>query len=376
MTVLTRAQFVQALETVNKFTYLGGPSKVRTRSSMLPVVNAVAAYNAPGGDTGANLMALIQAIGAVPAVKILKYGNALALLYRSYPTPLYVQVNAGGISLSRAPVPGIGLPLSQAVPSHQTDVVLALLQLDAVPVGHQLLLDICAEIANGHRCGIADAANTFSGGNECAGLAPHSNVFRTNLGDALAGQYAAVGQAIGAAMTALGHAPPVGYNWLVQQINAMPIPNLVGVPSAIASSAVHGANWISAATLTGWVTNATVFPAPLAANRVNDAIVVIGSVLHGGATPSGVGIRHTRVHWNASNLNAAGVARPAYVGLAHELIHALHNQRGDQPGMDNNHVTTVLYEYLCVGLGAFAAAPRTENAVRAGAGLVLRPRYG
>lgn len=60
----------------------------------------------------------------------------------------------------------------------------------------------------------------------------------------------------------------------------------------------------------------------------------------------------------------ANTTRPPAIGLGHELVHAMHNAAGTQPGFQIQHVSTVLPELLCVGLGPFAAEPISENAIR------------
>jgi hypothetical protein len=56
--------------------------------------------------------------------------------------------------------------------------------------------------------------------------------------------------------------------------------------------------------------------------------------------------------------------RPPAIGLAHELIHAMHNAYGTQPGLQINEYSTMLAELLCVGLGPFNTAAISENAIR------------
>jgi hypothetical protein len=63
--------------------------------------------------------------------------------------------------------------------------------------------------------------------------------------------------------------------------------------------------------------------------------------------------------WNSMN------DRPPAIGLAHELVHAYHNQRGAQPGRELGDGTTTLFELLCVGLGPWANELISENAIRA-----------
>lgn len=364
------AQFTAALKQVDRFIYLGGPSRLHTQSSMLPVLNAVNVFNAAA--TGGNLLNLITTIDAVPGPKKIKYTAALNALYASFPSPIYVTVNPFAISLIAAN--GIGVPRSQNVPSHQVDAVMALRTLHGFAAGNALLAAICQQVANGKRCGITDASNTASGGNECAVVGGMSDAATNQLMVALAQAPGTAGARIGAAMTAMGHAPAVGgsYAWLQGQINAMPVPNMQGVPSAVPSSTTHQPNWISAAMLTAWVNNTAQFPAPLVGQAASDAVLVLGCVLYPGAAPNAG--TSTRVNWNAANQSSVG-PRPPHIGLAHELVHALHNQRGDQAGFDTNTPTGVLYEYLCVGLGAFAGAPISENTVRAGGGVGLRNRY-
>ena len=370
--MITRAQFVTYLNAINRFIHLGGPTFGRTQSAMIPVVNAVHAFEL--ANTGANLLAVILAIANLPPAKKMKYANALTQLYNSFPNPIYVTVNP--FTLHTVNAPGIGVVRSQMVPSHQTDAVLALRQLDGFAAGRTLLQDLCAEVVAGHRVAIADAVGTASGGNECAIVSGMPDDYLTDLAAALAGNNNAVGACIGQAMTNLGHAPAVAagasFTWLQNQINNTPVYQLQGAPNVTPSSATYGANWIAAATLQNWVNGATVFPAGVALAAVDAAKVVIGTVLNAGANRSIGG--HTRARWNASNLTSAGIPRPPYIGLGHELIHALHNMRGEQPGVENG-TTTALYEYLCVGLGSFAGLPNTENALRAGAAVPLRPYY-
>jgi hypothetical protein len=65
---------------------------------------------------------------------------------------------------------------------------------------------------------------------------------------------------------------------------------------------------------------------------------------------------------NAQDLNRL---RPPAIGLAHELVHALHNAAGDQPGDEFGAFTTTLTELLAVGLGPFQAEAVSENTLRA-----------
>jgi hypothetical protein len=105
-------------------------------------------------------------------------------------------------------------------------------------------------------------------------------------------------------------------------------------------------------------------------------------VLDAGAAHQAVG-SHVQVLWDASALSFRDTMgteqpRPPYIALAHELIHAYHNMRGEQPGHEVDADSTVLYEYLCVGLGPWEnnpGYPITENAIRSSAGLARRECY-
>ncbi|HET9959589.1 MAG TPA: M91 family zinc metallopeptidase [Polyangiaceae bacterium] len=368
--MLTRAEFVNELTRTNRDIYLGAPSKVRTQSSMLATVNAVAAFEASG--TGANLLALMRTVGAVPQVKKNRYTNALNALYQSFPSPIYVTMNP--LTISLAMVNGIGVPRSNNVPSHQVDVLLALQELHNTGSGNALLAAICAEVnkgGNGNRVAIGDAVGTMSGGNECQIVGKPPDDYQTELAAALVGDHSKVGAKIDQALTKMGKRGQ--YEWLQERINNEPIWQLQGEPSTVGSASVNGNNWISVEMLKSWTERRSSFPAPLKAGRASDAQVVLGAILHPGATPGPGG--STKVRWSAANLMAAGAARPPCVGLAHELVHALHNMRGDQPGNDNGHPTTALFEYICVGLGPWHDEPNTENAVREGIPCTRRPYY-
>ena len=77
------------------------------------------------------------------------------------------------------------------------------------------------------------------------------------------------------------------------------------------------------------------------------------------------------VTWNANGLAVPGQGpRPPFIGLAHELIHALYNLLGQAlPDDDQEELATV-------GLPPVAARrPITENGIRAEHGLPLRTAY-
>lgn len=81
-------------------------------------------------------------------------------------------------------------------------------------------------------------------------------------------------------------------------------------------------------------------------------------------SPAGAGT-HVGVRWNPDPNSPMNQQRPPAIGLAHELIHAYYGVRGAQPGNEFGHFSTVLFEYLCVGLGPWDGHTPTENSVRA-----------
>ena len=84
---------------------------------------------------------------------------------------------------------------------------------------------------------------------------------------------------------------------------------------------------------------------------------------------NGIGVP-TTIHWNPNEVNTPTGPRPAFIGLAHELIHAWHNLRGDAL-MDDRWE-----EMATVGLYQYANyRSKTENKVRAEHGVPLRPSY-
>jgi Effector protein len=387
------------LKQVNGSLYLGPRRDLRVKtlnpSSMVPVVNAVDAYHA--APTGDRMLQLITAIRDIPPVKKMKYQHALNALYATFPQAIYVSAEPFALSTTQSPV-GIEVIRSSGVPSHQLDAVLALQELhDRGVAGRGLLHDIVINSAQGNPNTYAGEQRRVSvaataGGNTCqAGSYAGRGDTRSKLAAALSGRNAHdMSTEIGAAMTRLHHDPAAqgSFVWLQDAINDMPIYRLAGLPNTQTSSAQHGNNWISATMLQDSVTNDS-FPTGLPANRVDDAQMALGAVLAGGAN-RGEGA-HSTVRWNASNTTSAGQQRPSFIGLGHELIHAYHNQLGDQPGndftgVDPDQVTdTVLYEYLSVGIGPFERpngpvgtndiAKHTENGLRASANLPLRDRY-
>ena len=76
------------------------------------------------------------------------------------------------------------------------------------------------------------------------------------------------------------------------------------------------------------------------------------------------------VTWNANGINTPDGTRPAFIGLAHELIHALYNLKGEA------FMNAKDEELRTVGLAPHADAREiTENKIRAEHGIPLREAY-
>jgi hypothetical protein len=389
--MLTGDKFAAALARIDGDVYLGArvlgtPGRMFTQSSMFPVLDALKTYNK--NSSGRNLLNLIEAIGAVSEAKKIKYAKALNALYADFPDIIYVIVGTGIFTISASEMTGgIRVYKPKVVLSHQVDVVLALQMLYRSVIGKTLLSEICFSLVRSggtKYCAIAPGFN----GSSCTddGFVDEAT---NKLMVALDNNYREVGARINTAMARMKHW--ANFTWLQDEINKMPIPNLFGEINTTPSSKRYKRNWISAQMLQDWASGVETFPAPLtemvakaapiprkgregASDRevlkaqmtqiVADAVLVLGAVLYPGAEAN-EGSSAT-VHWSpVSQLAGDHLHRPPYIGLAHELIHALHNLCGNQAGYDTGTKTGVLYEYLCVGLGSFKDEPISENKLRA-----------
>lgn len=311
-----------------------------------------------------------RAIDALPAAKKLRYQVAIQALQDSMPNLYYTPPDV--LALGGA---GIGIPRVAGTPNHQTDVIYALHALNAIQAGNQLLTALVNQIGVANKR-VAIQAWNGSQANECAVTGGMPDQAQCNIALAVEYQPGNAGAAITSCLNNLGHA--AGYAWLEAQIDATPIHSLMGVPGNVPSSVTHGAGWLSAAMITAWVNNTAVFPAPLVGQQAEDAKLTLATALFAGSTPA-AGL-HTIVRWNrqsTSYTNTAGVtiAKIVYISMGHELIHALHNMRGDQPGSEFGTYSRVLYEFYCVGLGPWAGANLTENHLRQSGGYGARVCY-
>jgi hypothetical protein len=81
------------------------------------------------------------------------------------------------------------------------------------------------------------------------------------------------------------------------------------------------------------------------------------------------------IAWDPKDPGPPYSPRPAFVGLAHELIHALHMVHGLQIYSTNDADGLAINEATVVGLGVFKDEPFTENAIRHEHGIALRTQY-
>jgi Effector protein len=82
------------------------------------------------------------------------------------------------------------------------------------------------------------------------------------------------------------------------------------------------------------------------------------------------------IKWNPAQTDTPDGRRPVNIGLAHELIHARHNLKGESSLLNTgNGDPKIEDEHRVVGLGQFADEPITENKLRAEQKVPLRTQY-
>jgi hypothetical protein len=297
-------------------------------------------------------------------------------------------------------LPAIGIQDSPQDPPGQSVfrqvAVQALEELADLPSGFALLNSIIARLGtcfnNGWNWGVSVGSTQV--GNYCQGVVapgpPNPGPRTTLVRCFYEGGMAGLPNAITAAMNAMGIPAPGGYQTVANAMNNCPTYQFQGHPAAAPSN--FG---VTAAHVQAWATGAAVFPNPLPASAalqraLTNALIV---ALRTGMQP-GDGYC-SNVRWNPNSQMVVNALRPAFIGLAHELIHARNNLYGIELGTDDAWLypvtTTVLYEYQCVGLGpwygryaggtaanpgAVAGVPLiTENQVRMDVDWPLREVY-
>ena len=169
-----------------------------------------------------------------------------------------------------------------------------------------------------------------------------------------------------------------GHAWLANAVNMTPIYNIEGMPP-LPQSVIR----LTANDVTNWINGVTIYPAPIPAARREDLALLLLTVLWPGSRNRPGNGLHSRVNWDPTKrqitlTNGVVLRGSKTVSLAHELTHALYNGEGQQLGNENGHFSSVLYEYMCVGLGPWATEECSENKYRAEwtrPTLELRPCY-
>lgn len=77
----------------------------------------------------------------------------------------------------------------------------------------------------------------------------------------------------------------------------------------------------------------------------------------------------TAVKYNHNTIKTPDGCRPNFIGLAHELVHALHNIKGEAKK------DTAAEEHRTVGIGKYNNEPICENSIRAEHNVPLRDHY-
>lgn len=172
------------------------------------------------------------------------------------------------------------------------------------------------------------------------------------------------------------------FNWLANQINQMPLYSMYEQSNAYPPTFLTtGGAPVAAGDLQQWfntgsncnLVNNLTAAAPIQGvpllNFVRNAVIVLLYANSPASPGSGNNIDFDVRDWSQNNFGEDQTQntmadRPPAIGLAHELIHAYHNGRGDQPGVEFGGYSTTLFELLCVGMGPWAGYAVTENAIR------------
>lgn len=273
---------------------------------------------------------------------------------------------------------GIGIAEQKAtdptqIANFQNRVVASLQNLYALASGNALITALLAGLP-AKRVGIVAPRSWGNGwgSNECASLGGDAG--RTTAAVSMGGglNTDVVTNALQIKMNATGHQND--WDWLAAQINAVPRFQMVG-----GVAAAPGNYGILGLDVQRWIQGTRPFLQGVPNDTkdvVKNAIMVFLGTGAGPGLTNGLG-GHSRVYYDPrKNFNSQG-ARPAYVGLGHELVHAYYNMQGGQlsHSEDSTHFSTVLYEYMCVGLGPWAGQPICENQLRADDNLPLRMQY-
>ncbi|MGI9282809.1 MAG: M91 family zinc metallopeptidase [Endozoicomonas sp.] len=275
--------------------------------------------------------------------------------------------NSNGIGIAESPMG------NNQIADFQSRVAQDLASINALPTGQNLITAILQGVGNGKRLGIVAPRQWHAGwgSNECACLGGDNARVRSAVAVG-SGDTNTLVNALKIKITSMGHQND--YGWLKDQLRAVPRFRLRGlVANAPNNMGVLDLD------IERWLTYQRPLYHGLANGDKNDMknAIMVFLATHGGMPVVNGPGTNSRVYYDPrKNFNAVGI-RPAYVGLSHELIHHYYNMRGAQisHSEDSAHFSTVLYEYMCVGLGPWNGAAISENQIRQDAGVALRTRY-
>lgn len=132
------------------------------------------------------------------------------------------------------------------------------------------------------------------------------------------------------------------------------------------SDKLWGSSWsqttnnlgITPRVISRWLDRGTPLPENAKEHVITSTIVALKDTSASGGTSG------STVGWNIDPDYELNGRRPPAIGLGHELIHAYYSKKGMQCGLDSGHFSTVLFEYLCVGLGPWDESRLSENSLR------------
>lgn len=363
--MLAKDAFITALRAENRYLHVEPSTFFRKQTSLIRILNAIEAWHI--AKNSINLLKLFREISNIQPSKRFKYNASFRALGLSIgciniiSTAQYnLQINTGNTNGIRIPFEGRNDIFFLA------DTVVALESINNLVHGSILIHNISNHFLPPRNQYMVIGK---SDSNSCAYAGPSPSSIKLSFTSDYTN--------LAVAMNAMGRRGQ--WAWLAEQINNSVIYDdyTVAPSDAVISSTRHGDGWINATILESWATGPN-FPTPFGINsqQSKDAKTILSMLLYE-HTPRGVGISSS-VRWNPQKISLSGErARPAFIGLAHELIHAWHNMNGSQPDFE----LTPLYEYICVGLGPWSnesAPPNlvTENRIRSDInGLQLRLYY-
>jgi hypothetical protein len=144
------------------------------------------------------------------------------------------------------------------------------------------------------------------------------------------------------------------YEWLANEINAIPYWELKGVPSLQPYNC-----GVTSRELSDWFTKGWIVCEGKKKQHIQNTLIAILQPYaeNGNGSNAAIG-------FCSDPRGVMNTTRPAGIGLAHELIHAYWSLQGMQLGWTVDDPTTVLFEYKCVGLGPWRYEEISENQIR------------